>query len=180
MKLLPFSSAGLAVSLLLALPLSGADGPPAPAPARTSRLARRIDELFHARLRPVPLPIVLPNPFIVVSGPGGPAGEPGPVASPANPAHPPADLGPLTDAEALQLFATRLKIGGTIEASGVIQLVINEVTCKEGDVVALEDKRGTVYLRILRLTAGELTLGYNEAALVINLKPPAKLRAPDS
>jgi hypothetical protein len=175
MKHLLRSFLSLAASLWLAVaPLSAAD-----APGKASRITDRIDALFRQRLRPVPLPVDLPNPFLVVSGAtsrrpdeAGPGGDATPGAT--NRAKSADEVQPGTDAETLARYAAKLKIGGTIVVSGVTQLVVNQSPYKEGDYIFLDSKEALMYVQIIRLTSSELTLGFKEAKQVIRLKNPAK------
>lgn len=64
----PRITAELAASLFPATaPLRAADPSPAP-PAGKGRLTEHIDALLRPHRQPVPLPVVLPNPFIVRRG----------------------------------------------------------------------------------------------------------------
>jgi hypothetical protein len=154
--------------------LRAADPSPVPPDGKT-RLTGRIDALLHPHLKPVPLPVVLPNPFIVVRGTADLAEAHDPAApGAANPA-PPADDSPLlTDAETLARGVARLKIGGTMQVNDATQLIINQEPHKEGDYVILENKGALLYVQISRLTPAELTLRFREATQVIRLKNPAK------
>ncbi|HKB56726.1 MAG TPA: hypothetical protein VKC51_03975 [Lacunisphaera sp.] len=183
MKRLPRPFLSLAAGLwLAAAPLSAADALPAgaAAPGKASRITDRIDALFRQRLRPVPLPVDLPNPFLVVSSAtsrrpddAGPGGNEATVVA-TNRAKSADEVQPGTDAETLARYAAKLKIGGTIVVSGVTQLVVNQSPYKEGDYIFLDSKEALMYVQIIRLTSSELTLGFKEAKQVIRLKNPAK------
>jgi len=154
--------------------LRAAEPPPAPSPGK-SRLIARIDALLRPHLKPAPLPVVLPNPFTVIRGTADFTEGHDPAATTASFASPADDAAHLTDEEMLARCMARLKIGGTMQVNDVTQLLINQELYKEGDYVILEDKGGAlVYVQIVRLSPGDLTLRYKEATQVIRLKNPAK------
>lgn len=164
----------LAASLLAAtFPLRAAAPTPAAPPAGKDRLAGRIDALLRPHLRPAPLPVVLPNPFLVIRGTVDFTEAHDPAAS-KQPAPPAADLPPLTDAEVLASCVARLKIGGTMQVNDLPQLLINQELYKEGDYVILEHKAALLYVQIVRLTPDEITLRLKEATQTIRLKNPAR------
>lgn len=153
--------------------LSAAIAPAAPATTKApgattkassyaARTKERIDALVNRRLKPEPLPDILPNPFQL--------GVATPTNSAAVPQLPDEPALPNSDSEALTRYAAKLKIGGTIQLNGRIQLIINQSPYKEGDVIFVDNKDAVIYLQIIRLAPGELTLGFNEAVLTIKLK----------
>jgi hypothetical protein len=175
---LPFSVL-LAAGLFPAAALLRAADPFAVEPAGKNRLTERIDALLRPHLKPAPLPVVLPNPFVVVRGTADLTDVHDPAAGTAYIAPPADDSPPATDAEMLARCVARLKIGGTMQVSDVTQLTINQELYKEGDYVALEGKGGALlYVRITRLTPGELTFRYKEATQLVRLKYPPKPKDP--
>jgi hypothetical protein len=128
-----------------------------------ARTKGRIDTLVNRRLKPEPLPDVLPNPF-QLSGVVTPTN---PTTVPTSPVEP---APPSNDSEALAHYAATLKIGGIVQLNGRVQLVINQSPYREGDLVFVDNKNAVIYLQIIRLTPSELTLGLNQAVQTIKLK----------
>jgi hypothetical protein len=174
---------GLGLLLAAGAPPAGRAAPAAPTRAalQSQHIKESIDALFKHRLKPDPLPVTLPNPFLVVSGvisnkrPDGSESDPASVgdseAHDGPPAAKPGDAPPPgSDAEALARHVASLKIGGTIQINGQLQLIINQSPRKEGDLIFLDNKSAVIYLRLIRLTPTELTLGFNEAVQTVRLK----------
>ena len=162
--------------VVLGLLLAASASPGAPASAATThaqnnatRTRERIDALLKRRLTANPLPAGLPNPFVVS---GGAAVAEQPDATPAGDPTPkiPVEQAPATDAENLARYAAALKIGGTLQLNGRMQLIINQSPYKEGDLVFLDNRNSVTYLQVIRITASELTLGYNQAVLTVKIK----------
>jgi hypothetical protein len=170
----------LAAGLSLAAALLRAADPSAVPPAGKNRLTERIDALLRPHLKPAPLPVMLPNPFVAVRGTADLTDAHDPAAPGTAYLAPPADDSlPSTDAETLARCMARLKIGGTMQVSDVTQLTINQELYKEGDYVALEGKGGALlYVQIARLTPEELTFRYKDATQVVRLKYPSKPKDP--
>lgn len=175
-----FFAAGL---LLAAAPAVAASAPAGPALKkavdRFDRTKARIDALLRNRLQPEPLPASLPNPFLLTEAfsltevsrtPGDP---PDHGAEPAGPeTKTPVEAAPPgSDAELLAFYATTLKISGTVQVNGRLQLVINQSSYKEGDLILLHKKDATIYLKVVRIAPGELTLGYNGVEQVLKINP---------
>jgi hypothetical protein len=147
---------------------------------QSEEIARRIDSLLSARLKPEPLPRVLPNPFVVVSGvvsaqrsdgstAEAPAGEsPVDAANDTATAAQPEEFPAFTSAELLARCAATLKFGGMIQLNDRMQVVINNVPRKEGDIVSVTLGPNKVYLRVARISPGSVTMRLNEAEQVIN------------
>ena len=178
----------LAPGLLLAavfFPAAGAGAVPVPAAAKAAthsqHLRERIDALFKRRLKPEPLPVTLPNPFLVVSGgingkrPDGTESDP--ATGDDRDAHvgapdpkPAEETPPASDTEALAHYMATLKIGGALQLNGRPQLIINQSPRKEGDLIFLDNKDSMIYLRVIRITPFELTLGFKEVEQTVRLK----------
>jgi hypothetical protein len=164
----------LAAAFCLLL-LMARSGPPANgiSPKQLARLKQRIDALLQQRLRPEPLPVLLPNPFRVVSG--------GSLRADDSDAEPPAEITveppagakgtdgypPGSNQEALAQCIARIRIGGTVALRGQLQIVINDSPRKEGDIVVLDRNNAMTYLHIVRIRPGELTLRLNDATQTI-------------
>jgi hypothetical protein len=147
-----------------------------PAPAKSVPLTARIDALLRPHLQPSALPVSLPNPFVVVRGSAELTEAAGPVTGP-EPRVPPAateEASPATDGELLAQATAQLKIGGTIYANNVTQLMINRNTYKEGDFLTLDAKPVPLHVQIVRLTRDELTLRYNDVTQTLPLKAATK------
>jgi hypothetical protein len=164
------------IFFLSAVLLLSALAAPAPAPVakpagESERLKERIDALLKHRLKPDPLPIILPNPFAMVSGnanlhhPDGSAPENNPntprVTGLAE------ELPAGSSSEALARGVAKLRIGGTVTLKGQLQIIINDSPRKEGDIIVLDRKNAMTYLQIVRIANGTLTLRLNEATQTI-------------
>lgn len=129
----------------------------------------RISNLLDQRLKPAPLPANPPNPFSQVRKdlPGDPEATPGraPVPPPEGP-----ESSDISDSDLLHKYAATLKIGGVITRNGVLYLTINNAASKADDLIPAGNKDRPTYLKIISLTLTELTLGLNDATLVISLK----------
>src|SRR4051812_9863118 len=158
----------------LGLALIGAPAPvAAPVPA-TPTIQQRIDALLKRRMRPEPLPVNLPNPFQVSSGviresasdeTAARAGVETDGAALANAIN----QGKITanPVEVLASVSSRFKIGGVIALKDQLQLVINGVPRKEGDSIAADWNGALVFVKIVRLSAGQLVLRYGEAEITM-------------
>jgi hypothetical protein len=164
----------LLVTASSALPAPAAEASAAPRPSVP--LVSRIDALLRPHLKPTPLPVSLPNPFIVVRGSAELSETPGPkaVPEPGVSAAPAVEDALLTDGEILARCMAQLKIGGTMQLNDVTQLMINRNTYKEGDYLTLEGRSAPIHVQIVRLSREELTLRYNEVTQTVRLKAPAK------
>jgi hypothetical protein len=144
-------------------------------PTKPVPLTARIDALLRPHLNPPPLPVTLPNPFLVVRGTAEFTESSG--AASAQDARAPMSMdesGPATDADMLARGVAQLKIGGTMQINDVTQVMINRTTYKEGDFLTLETKPTPIHVQLVRLTREELTLRYNEATQAVRLKNAVK------
>jgi hypothetical protein len=127
------------------------------------RTKARIEALLGPRLKPEPLPEVLPNPFQLAE-----------VAAPVTPEkevkHATERLAPTTDSEMLLYYGAMLRISGTVRSGDQTRLIINQASYKEGDIFTLKTKDTVAKLRIITIAPGELTLGLNDAVQVIKFK----------
>jgi hypothetical protein len=167
-------SAGL-VSLLLAGMLSGSSGHSSnPSPL----IQQRIDALLKHRLKPEPLPTDPPNPFQVPSGSMRDLGVDGNGAKAAikatsevnanTPAVLPAgDASSASSAEVLAGCVARLKIGGLIRMRDQIQIVVNDVPRKEGDIIVVDWNNTAIQLRVVHVQPNQLTLHYGDADVIL-------------
>jgi hypothetical protein len=155
--------------LLSAATVAAAPAPSVPAsPKATDRFERtkeRIDALLKNRLKPVPLPANPPNPFLLTEAAStttpGSATDHGTEPAPHDGATVFDVTAPHNDAEFLAFYAGTLKISGTVQLNGRPQLIINQSPYKEGDLILLRNKEASIYLKVVRIAPGELTLGYN-------------------
>ena len=167
-----FFAAGLLLSAATAL---AAPAPGAPAPKKSTdrfeRTKEHIDALLKNRLKPDPLPSILPNPFQLAE------------EAPVNTSHTPGDepagheavvpvdaAPPGSDAEFLALYAATLKISGMVQLNGRLQLIINQSSYKEGDFIVLRNKETNIFLKVVHIVPGELTLGYNGVEQTVKFK----------
>lgn len=159
----------LATSPVLAAP---AAAPAAPKAAdRFERTKNHIDALLQQRLKPVPLPAVLPNPFQVSSTTPAINLNDSPSAPNQVVTPPPEPEKPLTDDdEILAYYAATLKISGQMMVGGLPHLIINSSPYKEGGLIQVKGKDDTVYyLKVIKIAPNELTLGYNAVQLTLPL-----------
>lgn len=161
--------AALIVVALLASPVAPA-GTPSPSPAIT----QQIDALLKHRLRPEPLPVELPNPFVVTAG-GIRDAVTDPVRGRSNAfaeagaaaANPDREAVAPTNVDVLAACASRLRIGGVIRIKDQLQIVVNDTPRKEGDFITVPWSGASVHLRIVKLLPEQLTLRYLDAELTV-------------
>ncbi|HEY8993513.1 MAG TPA: hypothetical protein VIM71_02410, partial [Lacunisphaera sp.] len=115
---------------------------------------------------PEPLPDKPANPFQFTL-PGSTVVTPGPTTpGPVEPA-------PLVLADDDQILAygvSRLRITGHVLRGGVSHLLINATTYKQSDLIPVRGAGETVYyIRVVRITDGEVTFGYNASTLTVPL-----------
>lgn len=145
-----------------------------PSPA----LQHRIDVLLKHRLKPEPLPVNPPNPFQMQSNARFSAEElgskPAVTDESATPGSPtPADptqareISGASHSEVLISCATRLKLGGIIVLKEQIQIVVNGVPRREGEMIAADWNNTIIYLRIARLLPGHMVLRYGDAEATV-------------
>lgn len=128
------------------------------APGSLERTQARINALLGARLQPKPLPEKPANPFQVTA-----------VAPPAG--APATETLLSGDAEILAYYAPTLKISGLVNLNGQAHFIINQSPYKKGDVILIKGKdKSVLYLKVVNIEPRELTLGYNDAVLVIPVK----------
>jgi len=153
-------------------------GAPAPAPTPPgSAVQQRIDVLLKRRQRPEPLPVNLPNPFQMNSGivremspeeiAARAAGDldGAALANAANQGRVAAMANPV---EVLASVSARLKIGGIITLKDQLHVVINGVPRREGDSVAADLNGALLFVKIVRLTPGQMALRYGDAEFTMN------------
>lgn len=164
---LPRLSFWVALGLLISVgSLTAAPAKPKASTSNTTvpfeRTKSRIDALLSRRLKPAPLPEVLPNPFQLAEAPAAPTQEKDPKANET--------LGPVSDSEMLVYYGAMLRISGTVRIEDQTHLIINQAPYKEGDIFNLKTKEVNAKLRIISIAPGELTLGLNAATQVIKFK----------
>ena len=134
----------------------------------------RISALLAQRQNPTPFPTNLPNPFYRVPdqpptdtslGGGLPVGPGDPVDSTVLPTE--ADE---SDAGTLVKFAAKLKVSGVTILNGQLLLSLNQTLSKTGDIIPYEINGHTVYIRVLKITPDELTIGLNQEQLIVRLR----------
>jgi hypothetical protein len=118
-------------------------------------------------LKPTELPAKPANPFYFTGGalaltPAGPV-------APAIPE--PAVNAVMDDEQILAFCVSRLRIGGQVQRGGRAHLLINSATYKESDLIPVRANAETVYyVKIVRITTGEVVFGYNDATVALPLK----------
>ncbi len=138
-----------------------AAAPDAPLPAPQT-IAQQIDALLKRRLKPEPLPLDLPNPFvmsakeskdsIVLSS--APAAALAPGETP--------ETKPAGNAEVLADAIAHLRFGGIIRIKDQVQVVINDLPRKEGDTFKLTLNNASIFLRVQRISPADVVLRYND------------------
>jgi hypothetical protein len=162
--------------LLLAAALPGSAAPGA-APSGPT-IQERLDALLKHRIKPEPLPVDLPNPFLVFSGgireSGAEnassrlaAGKETGAGTAGSDATAPAALAPPTTTEILSDCTARLKIGGIIIVNGQAQISINGILRKEGDLIAVEWNHTTIPVRLVRFVSGQVVFRYRDAEMTV-------------
>jgi hypothetical protein len=146
--------AGLAMALASARGASTAQ----PSAEWIKRTKERIETLLGPKHDATPIPAVLANPFL----------PPGKTPEPAHQSDHPVAL--VSDAENLNRLAATLKINGVVQIGGVPQVIINQLSYKEGDLVAVRSGDQATYLRVVRITANTFTLELNKVEKTIRLK----------
>jgi hypothetical protein len=141
--------------LLLAALLAPARADAAPRPGT---IQQRIDALLKHRLKPEPLPVDAPNPFLLVSRESRDSATGGADSQAATDKLAASEPPVSSEAEILVDCATRLRVGGIIVINGQTQVVINGVRLKEGDPVASDWNNAPIYLRLIRLLPGHIVL----------------------
>ena len=129
----------------------------------------RIATLLDQRLHPVPLPANLPSPFYHPPATPADGTVPGVIGPPAETAAVPAEAD-ITDADTLKKFVDALKIGGLTILNGRQLLTLNQTLCKEGDIIPVDRKGRTLYIKVVKITPDELTLGLNDDQQVVHIK----------
>ncbi len=158
--------------------MPASDNVAAKAAKQSEHIAQLIDGLLKHRLKPDPLPMTLPNPFVVVSGgivarhEDGPGpevrGEGETEKLPASPEGKVSAEAPASSAEVLARCAATLKIGGIIRLKDqAVQIVVNGVPRKEGDFIVLEQDQAVVRLQLARIMSGMILVRLNEAEQTI-------------
>lgn len=130
-----------------------------PAPPLT--IAQQIDALLKRRLKPEPLPLDLPNPFlmsaresknsITTSSAGATAANDGDTRDNSR---------PMSNADILADCISRLRFGGVVRLKDQIQLYINDVPRREGDVLKMPWNGAQITVRVQRIFATEVVLRY--------------------
>jgi len=134
-----------------------------PSSDRFSSLKGKIDALLSPRLKPGTLPEKPANPFQFTL--------PGSTIVPVAPDPVKPMPTALTDDDQILAFGVaRLRISGLVLRGGVSHLLINSATYKESDLIPVRASGDTVYyIRLVRISEGEATFGYNNTTLVVPL-----------
>jgi hypothetical protein len=121
---------------------------------RLKRVNNRIDHLYLPRTGTPPPIIASHNPFRVGAEP-----------IPTDPRGlPDTEIVAVNDETLLLQAAATLKITGVLETGGRMRAAINTVNYAEGDVIQVRLPSGTVFLRVITITARSVTLRLNEAS----------------
>jgi hypothetical protein len=147
-----------------------------PMTTRFNQTRARIDALFAQRNAPPPAASARSNPF----RPAGPmpAGAAAPPVAPAGAGSAPAaaegarsESGaaePAVSSGLLQQSTATLKFSGMFERGGVVHVVINKRSYKEGDVVPTSVNGEPVYLRVKAVAGRSVVLSLDGAETTLN------------
>ncbi len=141
-----------------------------PMTTRFNQTRARIDALFAQRNAPPPPISARSNPFrsagvLAAAPPPAAAGE----AAPADAARTEAGTSePAAAAGLLQQSTATLKISGMFERGGVVHVVINKRSYKEGDVVPTSVNGEAVYLRVKSVVGRSVVLVLDGAETTLN------------
>ena len=125
----------------------------------SEKTRQQIDSLLRHRLKPDPLPVDLPNPFLVIRGSVGFARTDGPGEEDGE-----RKKSAGNSAEVLARHAAELKIGGVVWLKDqVLQIFINELLLKEGDFITLDRNNATIRIQVARIQPGRLILRLDDA-----------------
>jgi len=176
----PFLRLALAFAAALGLaaaPAAAAEQKAAPKPGETKlvdpfeSLRTRIDLLLKARVDPVPLPAVLPNPFTLpVSLAALTADDDLAPGDPQTAAPVVEQLEPGSDAEILAAFIATLRISGTVRLNGQLNFIINQLLYKEGDVILMDKRDPKSAVKIAAAGPGTITFALNAVTQVVRLR----------
>lgn len=121
----------------------------------------RIEDLFHFRNNPPKPPGPMDDPFRIGDAPlANNLNLNGTGTGPLPPGAP--------DDVVLHQAAAGLVFGGILEVNGNQVLVINKAPYKEGGILAVRMQGTPYYLRIVQITSNSVTLGLNEARIVLH------------
>jgi hypothetical protein len=152
------------LGLLFLLPLLPAGLAAAGAPADTfAPVKAQIDLLLEHRRTPPPFTPAADNPFV---RPGGGEGE---LVSttPANPG-PAAKANPTVDL--IHRLAAQLRISGSVNLGGRIQVIINGTPCEEGRMLPVREGDMLYRLLIKSVTANSVVIQLGEAEMTVNIR----------
>lgn len=151
------------IVLLLFVSVAAVRLPAQPGADRFAGLKAKIEALLSPRLNPAPLPEKPANPFqFIVTGL--------PIETPPETTTTQPIPTTLDDEQILAYAVTRLRISGLVQRGGVTHLLINSASYKEADLVPLRASGDTVYyIRLVRISDGEVTFGYNDFTLTVKL-----------
>ncbi len=129
-----------------------------PSPLERTHQARiNIEALLGPRRNPPPAPADPANPFAV---PGAVTVEP----TPGNPA-------PVSTTSTDQETLTRtLKLGGTAMLSGRLQLLVNQLAYKEGDLIAVRDGDQVLRVRLVRIAPPSAVFELNGNEVILRIR----------
>jgi hypothetical protein len=163
-----------ALATLAGTASAGAAAAPAAPPAPT--LQQQIEALLKHRMRPEPLPVDPPNPFVLTTKGGRetvatdttpkPA-APEPAGVTAGGVTQPTELLATSPEEILAAVAVRLKIGGMLRRNDQVNLMINDVFRKEGDFISTVWNGSPVHIRIVRILPAQLILRLDNAEVTL-------------
>ncbi|MES2693527.1 MAG: hypothetical protein V4773_08645 [Verrucomicrobiota bacterium] len=134
-------------------------------------ITRQIDALLKHRLRPEPLPLDLPNPFVLTGVTTTQRARPTVVENGARiedaAASPNREATQVNHSEILADCAARLRIGGTIRLKDHVQIVINDTPRKEGDFLYVPYQATRIPMEIVRIMNDRIVLRYMGAEISV-------------
>jgi hypothetical protein len=129
-----------------------------PSPLERTHQARiNVDALLGPRRNPPPAPADPANPFTT---PGTVTVEP----TPGNPT-------PVSTISSEQEILTRtLKLGGTAMLGGRLQLLVNQLSYKEGDLIAVRDGDQVLRVRLVRIAPPSAVFELNGNEVILRIR----------
>lgn len=139
-------------------------------------IQQQIDALLKHRIRPEPLPVDPPNPFVlttkgiretVATDTSAKPATPEPAGTSAGGVNQPTEFLNASNADVLAAVAVRLKIGGMMRINDQVKLMINDASRKEGDFITTIWNNATVHVRIVKILPGQLILRLEDAEVTL-------------
>jgi hypothetical protein len=144
---------------LLAIVAAAATPPPSPIPPPS--IAEQLERLLNRRLKPEPLPLDLPNPFVMLAKEPRDSMITQPVAiADAPPADAIEAIRPVANVDVLADAISRMHFGGVIRMKDQVQILINDTPRKEGYTFKMPWNNAQIIIRVQRISPADVVLRY--------------------